>query len=243
VSQPLRPPQAQTVDDSPVFRSMIALAKSSSQRDPIHLTDTTFEREEIIERALDIIYSLDFDFDSGKYDLEVALSVIEFAKKWEIALITDFIRKDLERDLNSKDGPNFFFDHFLIALSLERHDLAAAYLKIVGKSGWLDANTDKSNDLVDWVKFDFKTERFLSDTPKAALSQKHPLLDIAIDRKSILGYIPHDHFLCIPPTVVWIILRAQGLEGKTKFSNRSIVRQLLDLACNLLSSFLHREAS
>jgi hypothetical protein len=226
-------------DNSPVFRSMIALAKSSSQRDPIHLTDTTFEREEIIERALDMIYTLDFDYDSDDHDLELVLCVIEFAKKWEISLITDIIRKDLERVINSKDGPIYHFDSFLIALKLDNHKLAASYVKMAGKDGWFDAKTDDGNDLEDWGPFNFTTEHFLSDTPKAALSQNHPLLDIAIDKKSILGQIPHDHFLCIPPTVVWVILRAQGLEGKTKLSYRAIVRQLLDLACKYLTSFLH----
>jgi len=222
---------------------MIALAKSSSQRDPIHLTDTTFESGETIERALDIIYTLDFDYDSDEYDVKVVRCVIEFAKKWEISLITDIIRKDLERDINSKDGPNYHFDYFLIALKLDNHNLAASYVKIAGKDGWFDNRMVESSDVQDWGYHSFTTEHLPSDTPKAALSQKHPLLDIVIDKTFILGQIPHDLFLCIPPTVVWIILRAQGLEGKTKFSNRSIVRQLLDLACKLLSSLLHQKVS
>ena len=204
---------------------MIALAKSLTQQDPIYLTDATLEREKIVKRALDLIYTLGFDYVSDEYDPEIVSCVIKFAKKWEISLITDIIRKDLDRAIKSKIGPNHPFDYFLIALSLADHELAAAYFKLAEKDGWLP----KDNV---WVGGDISVETgYLSDTPKAALSQKHPLLDIHIDKKFTLGQIPHVDFLSIPPTVVWIILRAQSLEGKTEISSEDVVKQLLDLAC------------
>jgi hypothetical protein len=40
---------------------------------------------------------------------------------------------------------------------------------------------------------------------------------------------PHDHFLCMTPTVIWVIIRADGLERKTKVSEKEVMRQLLRL--------------
>jgi len=208
---------------------MIALAKSSPQRDSIYFTNTTFERARIVERGLNIIYTLKFDFDSDDCDLEDVLFVMELAKKWEISFITDFICRDLERNLDSKNGPKYTFDNFIIALKLERNHLAAAYAMGAGKyKGWLEQGAVRGACCKE-------LRPYLCDTPKATLSQKHPLLDIRIEDNSIFGRIPHDFFLCIPPTVVWIILRAQGLKGKTGLSQEEIVRQLLDLACESMA--------
>jgi len=200
---------------------MIALAKSSAQQNPIYLTDKTLERQRIVKQALDIICTLNFDYASDEYGIEVVQCLIEFAKKWEISLITDIIRKDLDRAIQSKVGPNYPFERFLLALKLEAHELAAAYFKLAEKDGWLPGLEWCMDWCMDWRNAEVATD-CLSDTPKAALSQKHPLLDIEIDKSFTLGQIPHDHFLCIPLTVVWIILRAQGLRGKTELSNKTL---------------------
>lgn len=55
------------------------MASSNAQRDTIHFTDTNCETSLIVERALDIIYSLDFEFGCS-YDLDEAQYVIDLAK-------------------------------------------------------------------------------------------------------------------------------------------------------------------
>lgn len=113
-----------------------------------------------------------------------------------------------------------------MALKFEDHELAAAYFKLAEKDGWLSG----PEWCMDWGNAEVATD-YLSDTPKATLSQKHPMLDIKIDKTFTLGQTPHDSFLCIPPTVIWIILRAQFLRGKIELSTEDVVRQLLNLAC------------
>jgi len=43
----------------PVFRSMISMATTASQRDPIVLTDPNVEHSLVVKEVLDIIYNLE----------------------------------------------------------------------------------------------------------------------------------------------------------------------------------------
>ena len=184
-------------------------------------------------RALNIIYTLEFDFDSGSYDSGIVLSIIEFARKWEISLIIDFMIRNLDENLNRKDEPLYPFDKFLIALKLEKNRLAAAYAMSLQKcKGWRreDAEPKGVGEI---------SKHHLCNTPKATLSQAHPLLDIDCEEYNALGMIPHEFFISLPPTVGWIILRAQALIGKTALSQEQIIRQLLDLACDSIFHITH----
>jgi hypothetical protein len=215
---------------------MISLASSTSQRDPIRFTDAKLEDGAILESALDIMYTLDFDFDSNKCDVDGIRLVIDFAKKWEVSVIPDFIRRNLARDVYRKGGPKFSFDKFLIAFHLGDNELVADYYHIEAEEAKATppqaAGTPHASLWHDW-----NPAYYLSDTPKATLTRKHPLLNVIGDGAFNLGSMPHQNFLCIPPTVVWIILRTQELEGKVGGSTRENMKQLLDMACESILGF------
>jgi hypothetical protein len=198
---------------------MIALATSPPQRNPIHLTDTCFETSQIVEIALDIIYTLDFYYQSSDYGLDDFQSLIDFAKKWEISMIDKIIQKEMWRDVNSKSGPTWPFDNFLIALKLGNNELAATYYATHER----DVRGRKP------LKGDPK--QYHLNLVRVGLSTQHSLLDGSSDEINILGMMSLDAFLHISQPVVWVILRAQLLQGNIGSSGKDIIRTLLDLIC------------
>jgi len=198
---------------------MIALATSPYQRNPIHLTDTCFETGEIVEIALNIIYTLDFNYESSDCGLDDFQSLIDFAKKWEISMIDKIIQKEMWRDVNSKSGPAWPFDNFLIALKLGNHELAATYY------------ATHERDVRGRKPLKGNPEQYIQNLLKVGLSTQHSLLDGSCEQINILGMMSLDAFLQIPQSVVWVISRAQLLQGKIGYSDKDVIRKLLALIC------------
>lgn len=196
---------------------MIALAKSPSQQTPIHLTDTGFETSQIVETAMNIIYTLEFNYESSDFGLDDFQFLTDFAKKWEISMIDIVIKKDQLRDVNSKSGPTWPFDNFLIALKSGNNELAARYF------------TYYERQIREHKPSKGRSDRYRRDLFEKGFSLRHWLKDISLDRNNILGMMSHGDFLHIPQSVVWVILRAQSLEGATGALDKDIMRQLLDL--------------
>jgi hypothetical protein len=148
---------------SPVFRSMIALADSSSQRDSIQLTDTEMEESEIVKRALDIIYNVEFEFSSNQYCCDIVSLIIDFANKWEISMITNLIQKDLFMDAKGKDGPSYPSHCFLIALKLRRNELACIFLERGEKEGWFEEDFRYCQEITKIDPWKDASSRYLSE--------------------------------------------------------------------------------
>lgn len=173
--------------------------------------------------------------------MEVASSVIRFARKWEIPSITNTIQKTLKKDVNNQIAPNYLFDKFLIALQLDDNQLAAAYFGAALKDGWIGGGAEITTDSQSTSQWGKAMNIGLSNTLKPGLSQSHPLLDIAIDRKHILGGLPHDQYLALPPTVTWAIGRAQALDGKRAESQEKVMRGILDLGCESIPNIFYTD--
>jgi hypothetical protein len=106
---------------------MISMANSNAQRDPIVLTDDRLENSQVIEKVLDIIYNLDIGEQKTDRDMFLLRYVIDFAKKWEMETVLKMIQKEMWRRIDSKSETPDSFYHFLIALALGDHKLAATY--------------------------------------------------------------------------------------------------------------------
>jgi len=109
----------------PVFRSMIAIANSASQRNPMSLTHPTVDHSRVVKAALDIIYTVDFSHDNIERDLNLVKYVIDFAKKWDISRITNITRKEIAQ-VFSMEGL-LAVEYLLVAVHLGDNGLAARY--------------------------------------------------------------------------------------------------------------------
>ena len=233
-----------------VFRSMISLANSSSQRDPVNLTDPLMENSDVVLQVLDIIYTLGISADTIEDDVDLVKYAIDFARKWEMTMVIDIIHKELSRIIDSKTGTSSHFEHFLVALHLGDNDLAADMYAGCGDEEW-EGSADDGIELPlirdCWSSSDGSTPGLSDNDDKAHEEDKHYLSDkrsADLFRKDghvtslggdifNMGRIPYGAFLQIPPTVVWIILRAQEIatlmpeEGQAK----EHVQALLNRAC------------
>jgi hypothetical protein len=124
---------------------------------------------------------------------------------------------------------------------LGNHPLAAAYYGAALKDGWIGGGADITGDSRSTHQWGKVLNVRLTDTPKPTLSQRHPLLDIPIDRKNILGSIPHDHYICIPSTVTWAIGRAQALDGEGGDSQEKVMKKVLDQCCESISNISYTD--
>jgi hypothetical protein len=220
---------------------MIALASNFSQRDPIKLTDPLLEHSYVIEQILDIIYSVSIDAETIIDYVDVVKFTIDFARKWEMSMITDIIRKELLRVIDSKSGASSHFEHFLVALHLGENAIATSmYMACQRKEEW-------SGDASGWKTTGYDNGtlgkadnsgvvHYHSDKKAAGLygvnsGSAAPLSGDVFN----FGIMPYHVFLDLSPTVVWIILRAQEIgKMKTKSVNCAI-QELLDMACKCLS--------
>lgn len=147
-------------------------------------------------------------------------------------MIIDIIRKDLSKDVTTKDGPTFIFDRYLMAIHIGDHEVASSYFEIAESRRLHREQTGNgAAERPTWGENYEVPKHYASDTLKAAFSREYPPLEALEGEAFDLGKIPHNYFLCIPPTVVWAILRTQDLVKTTKLPRKDTMRKLLDLAC------------
>ena len=226
---------------------MISMAATSSQRDPIILTDTNVEHSRVIKEALNIIYYLRVDADEAHDRASLYLYVIEFAKKWEVSMITDFIGREISRCIEGGKKQWQSFNFLLLALRLGDNSLAAKCCNKMGEAEWIPVEPkitqkDETNqERYPTEKWEFEERHglpipYLNDRPVHQLTKNNPLAATPGGSCIDLRVIPYDSFLQLPPTVAWIILHASiGHEpGSGSIENK--VKQLLDLACESAST-------
>jgi len=66
---------------------MISMAMSSTQKDPIVLTDQWVECSQVVKTALDMIYTSKLN-EIGQENYNIYLYVVDFAQKWDIGMIS-----------------------------------------------------------------------------------------------------------------------------------------------------------
>jgi hypothetical protein len=219
---------------------MVALASSSTQRDSVHLSHPAIEHSLVIERALDIIYTCDFDFKVVQTDSNLVKLVIDFARKWEMPIITNIIRKELSRSKDDCRGT--LLGHFLVALHLGDNELAVYFYDISsllhrvteagsqelkGKRAMDDA---KSSDLENEA-FKALQQHYHNDHGRTGLPADHQLVASPAGQIYEFGTMPYREFLHIPSTVIWIILQAQWIGNAKGEDPDDYIQTLLNLAC------------
>lgn len=226
-------------DFSPVFRDMISLAKSSTQQDPIHLSHPSIEHSVVVKRVLDIIYTSDFEVKLVGVDFNLVKFMIDFGRKWEIAVVRDTIRRELSRGKKDIDTHNM--EHFLVALHLEDNQLTNKYFLHAEDQEWDKGQVNQipngkrafDGDQNREVDYDSKPlgHHYLNDTGATGLPADHRF--VASPGGDLLdpGVMPYKVFLQFPPTVLWMLSRAAYLSRTSREDTNDIMRTLLDLAC------------
>jgi hypothetical protein len=188
---------------------MISMASSSSQRDPIVLTGEYIECSRVVYRALNIIYFVGVD-DFEDWDTNTWSFVIDFAKKWDISMIRSLIVQELRYIALQPDKyKNVAWDLLVLSLKLGKSFLASQFFEWKDESNWSDAvyrsdGISLGDGWTEKVPFSAVVDRKdPSDLPDFQESCQGGAFD--------LGAGSYPHFLRLPPTVVWIILRAQHL--------------------------------
>lgn len=222
-----------------IFRDMIALANTSIQRDPFHLTHPAIEHSLVIKEALDVVYKCDFDYKLVQKDSNLVKLVIDFARKWEMSVIIDIIHKELYRSQDLCGGQ--LVGHFLAALHLEALDLALDFYMISGSLEWArEMNSQEKKEKGAMNKQDQggpKDElhalhtHYHTDIAATGLPADHPLVASPGGEIYNLGVMPYREFLHIPSTVGLILLRAQTMSRDKGVDEYESIRALLNLAC------------
>ena len=215
------------------------MAHCSTQRDPIILTHQYVECSQVVKRALDIIYTLNIG-ETEQQDANTLMYVIDFANKWDIAMITELVQKEIRRKTEkgiNHQNPNANFpmlDHLKLALKLKDYKLACDVFAsdktgkwenemLNGEPGHLPLETISLDHigpvLPSYSVHDEPIEGFANST----LSCGGDMHD--------LGGSYYPYFLSIPPPIVYIILRAQHFAKHTQGTQYGQFRALLEKAC------------
>jgi hypothetical protein len=209
---------------------MISMAQSSTQRDPIVFTGEWVESSRIVKMALDIIYTLEME-DLDETSARTYMYVVDFAKKWDIDLISNVIGKAVRRALKVKGCASL--ELLLLSLKLNNNDLASLSFAADGQEWPEDAedgsepgpHTDSAGldrQSSTRLPLNYQSECFPC-FPGGEISFGGPTLD--------LGASWHQDFLQIPPTIVWIILKSQHLAAHDKTPAKDHFKRLMDNAC------------
>jgi len=209
---------------------MISMAQSATQRDPIVLTGEWVESSRIVKMALDIIYTLEME-DIDETSARTYMFVVDFAKKWDIDLISKVIRKAIQATLKVKGCAAL--ELLLLSSRLNDNSLATLAFAAHGEN-WPADVTDTSGPgpNTDTAGLDENSPRLL---PLCYQSEHLPSFP---GGERSFGGVPfdlgaswHQDFLQIPPTIVWIILKSQHLAAHDKTPAKDHFKRLMDNAC------------
>jgi hypothetical protein len=202
---------------------MIDLAKSSTQRDPITLSDSFVEHSLVIRAALDIIYDREVNSFSNR---RTHFHVIEFARKWDIAIIPKILSKEIMA--HSLKERKYLLTMLALAIELADHDAIVAIYKQMGSLVFGGEKVPASPD-----------EKSLPDRP---VTINPPSWQRGTDTP-IKGGICADVgawswslFDSIPKPILWAMLRArQGAQTTRQlkdWSGLSVeLKKVLDTMC------------
>jgi len=182
---------------SSVFKNMLGIAQSNSQRDPIDLTDSSVELSVVIWTVLDILYDQEV---ISFHDDKLYHHVIEFARKYDMGIILKTISKEIRVHATSPDKGHDVLGLFLIAINLGDYELIAAIVRAKGSHAWpLLAKKDRESEL----NALFPSSNLTLPKPLITGSTKEYVPGAkAFD----LGGWPYSTFAALPTPLAWAIL-------------------------------------
>lgn len=180
---------------------MIAMATTNNQRDPITFTDIQVEVGVVVRLFLDAIYTRAIEGVGLSEYTNSTIHLIDFARKWECQEILDMIERDIRFNISADDRRDLF-DQFLLAIKMEKYELAGHCLRCDPPMIWNNDPVDGSGEwdgLVLYAKSDQTVKAFQNLDPIAESS----VFDLTASAYS--------NFLSLPPNIVWTLLRSSHL--------------------------------
>ena len=121
---------------------MISLATTPTQRDPITFPDKIAGDGKVVRLFLDYIYSGHVEGIGDRDETNTILALIEFAKKWACPTIFDTIEQRIK--LNTGKVGYDQFEHFLMAVCMDKYELAGELLRLRPAPKWGSASTEQA---------------------------------------------------------------------------------------------------
>ena len=184
---------------------MISMATSSIQRDTITFTDDNFEVGVVIRSFLDGVYSSSMEDCTNYLKVNSTMYVIDFARKWECQVVLNMIELVVKLNLGGREGIKEFdfdsLDLFLLAVKLERYQLAGDCLRDRKSSHW-------GNDEVASLNDTSLSPNVRSDQQVTGWDDLDSIPEVSVFDLSASHY---RDFLQVPPNIVWALMRANRL--------------------------------
>jgi hypothetical protein len=180
---------------------MISMANSKSQQTPIDLTDEFVEYSLVIQATLGLLY--DREVACFKDD-KLYHHVIEFARKYDMAIILKTISKELRVHATSPEKGVHVLQFLRLAIDLGGCDLITAIIRAKSTHTWPQRARDPSTSKCGGH----------SIFPQRTLTLPEPVLTdltqefIPTPKPFDLGSWPYASFAALPPPIAWALLRA-----------------------------------
>jgi hypothetical protein len=214
--------------DRPVFKNMVGIAQSDSQRDPINLTDKRIEHSLVVEATLDILYN--HEIISFANDMAYCC-VVDFARKWDMAIVLKTISMQLRLHCITPQSGNRPLGLLRIAIALGETEPITTIIRYSCGKTWPAASGRSERQQGDHLPYKPPSlpRPMLSDGTSGFLKGA-PIFD--------LGGWPYTKFADLPTPLVWALLRAgttldQAHVARTSAILASEVHKLMDIMCEL----------
>lgn len=208
-----------------VFKNMVGIAQTGSQRGPLELTDEFVEHSQVIEATLDILYNS--EIKSFKDD-KLYHQVIEFARKYEMPTILKSISNQLRVHATSPDKAHAL-RLLRVAIDLGECELITAIVRATCGHVWPDdpkaglfsvgiLEKQGKEKKQPWVPPQLRDTG--SIFPQKILSLPPPNVStkakeyIQGGKAFDLGSWPYPEFAALPTPLAWALLRADQLAAK-----------------------------
>jgi hypothetical protein len=184
--------------DSSVFRSVLSVAQSPTQRDPIILADPWIEQSWVLESLLDVVYDLEFTCLDDYYR---ARGVIDLAEKWSFDHVIVLIKHHFH---HAKDEP-LSAGRFNLALALKDEEQVIGWVKACRTGTWGNGSLNKQRTIGAATSI-LNGEPYIHDQPVSTFLGHKTITGGDIFDLGTWGY---QEFLHLSPTTAWAILRAR----------------------------------
>lgn len=190
---------------------MIQVATSTTQKDPITFTDEEMENEDTIEAFLDVIYTWSIENLGNSDYTSLHLNLISFARKWECQTILEMVERGIEIDV-AGGAKCDVFEHFLLAISFGKYELAAECLRDRPGMKWSQQP---------WV---IRSPLSSTTEEQRSMCQMGPIGGHSVFDLSASAY---ESFADIPLEVIWALLRSWNL-ARSSTDNKPFETKLGD---------------
>jgi hypothetical protein len=160
----------------------------------LELVDKLLEYGVVVGALLEVIYNFELPPLS---EVTLILYLIDLAKKWDVPLVHNVIKKSLESSWYASSARNF--DLFLIAVKLKEYGIASEFIDRDEVSS--STNHYRRRDQYPYQYYDFP--------PKQAYGRDGNDWDErGTTRLYNIAFSQHRDFIQIPPHVAWALQRA-----------------------------------